>query len=212
MYEIFLFVNPIGIYCYDTEQELRRVIRDLDLEVSFHIIPISSVAIIKEDVHRRRCKGQTLENVSYYTHIANRALADYHAIKIMYGNKRARAFLIELQKRIQYGTDQKTVKLTDKVISDLNMSVTKISELRETDYVQDSIKQDRKICDQWNITKTPTTVIFNEDDATENGVMLEDTVSKDALNSIFIPDRPQAAGQNEYLNTNINRTSHLHIL
>ncbi|MCT7880837.1 MAG: DsbA family protein, partial [Lactobacillus crispatus] len=24
MFEIFLFINPIGIYCYDTEKQIRK--------------------------------------------------------------------------------------------------------------------------------------------------------------------------------------------
>ncbi|MDN6779660.1 MAG: DsbA family protein, partial [Lactobacillus sp.] len=29
MFEIFLFINPIGIYCYDTEKQIRNTVDEL---------------------------------------------------------------------------------------------------------------------------------------------------------------------------------------
>lgn len=47
-------------------------------------------------------------------------------------------------------------------------------------YIDDSIKQDLKLAEQWNVTSTPTTVIFNEDEA-GSGMLLEGPLKHDEL-------------------------------
>lgn len=181
MFEIFVFINPIGIHCYDIEKIIQETIAELDLDVSYHIIPSASHRIIKEDIHRRRCANNMLRSFSFYTRIANRALADYHAIKILYGNKKARKFLMKVQARLENDATENEADITNSIIQELNMKSDQIDSLRNSEYVKESIAHDNKIFNEWNINKTPTTVIFDNNDISRNGILIENTISKESL-------------------------------
>ncbi|MEB3365143.1 hypothetical protein SDC49_21210 [Lactobacillus sp. R2/2] len=54
MFEIFLFVNPVGIYCYNTEVLIQDAIAELNINSSFNFVPIINTKVIKEDIIRRK--------------------------------------------------------------------------------------------------------------------------------------------------------------
>lgn len=186
MFEIFLFINPIGFYCYNVEKQMRKIIDELGIETCCHYVPIANVEIIQDDVVRRRCAAQKMCDFSYYTLTTNKALKDYHAIKIAYGNKKARQFLFAMQEKLNRGTASCSINLTDQIIKELALDLTKINTLSESNYVKDSISEDQRLAEQWHIKKAPTTIIFDENNA-ESGVLLEGKINSDTLNDIFNP-------------------------
>jgi hypothetical protein len=58
MFEIFLFINPIGIYCYDTEKQIRNTVDELGIDVCYHYISIANVCLVNDDAIRRRKDSQ----------------------------------------------------------------------------------------------------------------------------------------------------------
>lgn len=209
MFEIFLFINPIGLYCYDIENKVKKVIDNLEIDDCCHFIPLANVNVIQDDMIRRRMMAQKLGSFSYCTVATNRALEEYHAIKIAYGNKKARRFLRELQQKLNEEVAFCPLELSEKVIQKLNLNVEKINQLRSSDYVKDSIIQDRNLAAQWNIKKTPTTVIFNENDASESGILLEGLINEDELANIF---RPQPSIQPKNSFTELFSANHLRLI
>lgn len=188
MYEIFLFINPIGIYCYDIEKQIQDTIKELDVDACYHFVPITNINAIKEDVFRRRKESQNVIELSKYTMATTRALQDYHAIKLAYGNKKARKFIFTLQQKLCKDCSQYNIELPGQVIDELSLNLKKINSVKDGDYINDSIHQDQKLAEQWNITKTPTTVIFKENDES-CGILLEGTLKHDDLVSLLIPER-----------------------
>lgn len=67
MFEIFLFINPIGIYCYDTEKQIRKTVDELGVDVCYHYIPIANVCLINDDAIRRRKDDQKLPDISNFS-------------------------------------------------------------------------------------------------------------------------------------------------
>lgn len=185
MFEIFLFINPIGIYCYDVESRIEQAATELGIDACYHYVPIADVEIGHKDVVRRHRKNQRVGNFSYYTVTSNRALRAYHAIKIAYGNKKARKFLFKMQQALNNGTENCPFSLPEKVITSLHLNIKKVDSLLHSDYVLDSIKEDQKLIDQWQIKQTPTTIIFNENNESDSGILLEGIVDQDNLANIF---------------------------
>lgn len=187
MFEIFLFINPTGIYCYDTERRIKETIQRLNIDTCYHFVPITSMNIIKDDIIRRHQDGQKTCGLSYYMLTANQALQIYHAIKLAYGNKKARTFLFNLQQKITNDSSCFSASLAKQIILNLGLNYKDIQSLAESDYVQNSIKQDQKLAAQWKIHKTPTTIIFNEDDANECGFLLEGMINQVELTTLLTP-------------------------
>lgn len=187
MFEIFLFINPIGIYCYDTEKQIRETVDDLGIDVCYHYIPIANVCLVNDDVIRRRKDAQKLPDISSFSKATYESLENYHAIKLAYGNKKARRYLYELQKNLSHDASAYTPELLKQIAAKLNIKDADIQAIKQTDYLRTSIEEDQKLANQWNIKATPTTVIFNEDNE-QNGVLLEGPISQCDLVSLMLPD------------------------
>lgn len=189
MFEIFFFINPIGIYCYDIEKKVQQTTAALDIDVCCHYIPVVTFATIQNDVIRRRQENQTLNSVSCYSIAIQRALQDYHALKIAYGNKKARNFLFILQQKLDHDENIFSNHLSRQIIKKMGLNFETVQKLRDSDYIKDSIQQDQKLIKQWHIKVTPTIIIFNENQVNNSGVLLEGTISQDDLLNIFWPHR-----------------------
>ncbi|WP_407460857.1 DsbA family protein [Lactobacillus gallinarum] len=187
MFEIFLFINPIGIYCYDTEKQIRNTVDELGIDVCYHYIPIANVCLVNDDAIRRRKDAQKLPDISTFSKATYDALENYHAIKLKYGNKKAREFLYELQKNLSHDASAYNPKLLEKIATKLNIKANTINAIEKSSYVRSSIEEDQKLANQWNIKATPTIVLFNEDNE-QNGVLLEGPVAHEDLVNLLLPD------------------------
>ena len=186
MFEIFLFINPIGIYCYDTEKLIRNTVDELGIDVCYHYIPIANVCLVKDDIIRRRKDGQKLPDISSISTVTYEALCNYHAIKLSYGNKKARRYLYELQKYLSKDASVYSPELFQKIIDKLNIKASTINTIKQGDYLRASIEDDQKLANQWNIKSTPTIVSFDENDD-QNGVLLDGPVSQQGLVTLLMP-------------------------
>ena len=186
MFEIFLFINPIGIYCYDTEKLIRNTVDELGIDVCYHYIPIANVCLVKDDIIRRRKDGQKLPDISSISTVTYEALCNYHAIKLSYGNKKARRYLYELQKYLSKDASVYSPELFQKIIDKLNIKASTINTIKQGDYLRASIEDDQKLANQWNIKSTPTIVLFDENDD-QNGVLLDGPVSQQGLVTLLMP-------------------------
>ncbi|TSO25990.1 DsbA family protein [Lactobacillus sp. LL6] len=172
MFEFFLFINPIGIYCYDIEKQIQDAINELGVEACYHFIPITSMNVIQDDIMRRRKDAQKVIDITRYTIATNRALQDYHAIKLAYGNKKARKFIFALQQKLSNDCSLYCADMPTIVAKEIGLNPKNINAAKNGNYIDDSIKQDLKLAEQWNVVSTPTTVIFNEDEE-GSGMLLE---------------------------------------
>lgn len=186
MFEIFLFINPIGIYCYDIEKQIQDTISELGVEACYHFIPITSVNVIQDDIIRRRKDAQKVIDITRYTMATNRALQDYHAIKLAYGNKKARKFIFALQQKLSDDCSLYSVNMPIQVAQEIGLNPKNINAAKNGNYIDDSIKQDLKLAEQWNVISTPTTVIFNEDED-GSGMLLEGTLDHNELIDLLDP-------------------------
>ncbi|CCI87343.1 DsbA family protein [Lactobacillus gigeriorum] len=212
MFEIFLFINPIGIYCYEVEKRIQTAIKDLDLDVSYHFIPIATVSGVQDDIIRRRKDSQHLCDLSYFTLATNQALEIYHAIKIAYGNKKARAFLFELQERLNTDGSIFEDSLIQEIYKQLDLDPATIDQLLDSKYIRESIDQDQKLAKQWQIKSTPTVIIFNEDKENDTGVLLEGLVSQSELNQLLSDSEKNDQQLNCVSKVNIISTNHLRLI
>ena len=184
MFEIFLFVNPVGIYCYNTEVLIQDAIAELNINSSFNFVPIINSKVIKEDIIRRKKSGQRILDIPQYTIASFQALRNYHAIKFEYGNKKARAYLVALQQAISGDFNKYSEQLPRKIAQNLNLNYDRITDRRISPYVDNSIRQDKELAHQFNVCNIPTTIIFNES-GNYSGVMLEGILAHDKLIRLF---------------------------
>ncbi|RVU69904.1 MULTISPECIES: DsbA family protein [Lactobacillus] len=209
MFEIFLFINPLGIYCYDTEKQITQTIKDLRIDACYHFVPIANVGVVQDDIIRRRRDHQKPMGVSSYTLATNETLEIYHAIKLVYGNKKARNFIFNLQQKLNYDSSCYCRDLLQKVMKEERVNYAEIESLLKSNHIKDSIAQDQKLAQQWHVKKTPTTVIFDEDKENDSGILLEGTLDQDTLMNIFSASNPSPAASKTF---QLFSTNHLRLI
>lgn len=180
MYEIFLFVNPLGIACFKNEQVLREFFADRGVRVSLTFVPIVNSKTITDDMQRKglpsgnfRCFRQSSEN-------AYAALSLFHAIKLSAGNKKARRFIYDLQEKVNSKHLPYSAGMAADVIASLGLDFMALSQLSHEEALQKSIAHDQDLAARYQVKKTPTTIIFN--DATNMaGLLIEGPLNKAGL-------------------------------
>ncbi len=186
MFEVFFFINPIGIYCYDIEKMVHQTAADLNLDVTYHYLPLANMKIAEKDIIRRRQAKQNLANFSRYTIALHCALEFYHAIKLAYGNKKARLFLFQLQQKLSQNETLFSRALLLRLCQQHGLNRQVLLSLLSSNYVINSIEQDQKLAGKWQIKQTPTIIIYNENKVQDCGLMLEGLIDQEKLHDLFV--------------------------
>lgn len=200
MFEIFLFVNPIGIYCYDTEVSVKNALSELNIKSKFRFIPITNAKVIREDIIRRKMQGQTINDIPQYTMASFQALRTYHAINLKYGNRKARYYLVNLQKEISGDFNVYSQDLPQQVALNLDLDLNKINDPSINHYIDFSIKKDRETARNYNVRNIPTAIIYNETGNSTTGLLIEGLLAHDKLVKLFKNEEDRAEKKDqEYL-------------
>ena len=178
MYEIFFFVNPIGSFCFDAEQEIEQVVDSWRLHVCYHMVPLASLETVKQDIFHRSLKHELRRDYGYYSHAAFATLNYYHAVRLSYGNKKARNFLCSVQRDLNRENYEYSSQLLKQIFNRLQVDEKQIERNLHDPCLEESINQDAALARKWKIENTPTTVIFNEDNCSNIGLLLEGRLSK----------------------------------
>ena len=84
MSEIFFFVNPIGVNCYQNEQEIIAAISGYNQNISYHFIPITTMNTIRNDIKARHLSLNNFEVFNTFSQSAYNATKDYHTLKLKF--------------------------------------------------------------------------------------------------------------------------------
>ena len=83
MFEIFFFVNPIGINCYQNEQEIIAAVSGYQQNISYHFIPMTTMNTIRSDIRARHLSSSNIEIFNTFSQSAYNATKDYCNMLLM---------------------------------------------------------------------------------------------------------------------------------
>ena len=84
MFEIFFFVNPIGVNCYQNKQEIIAAVSGYNQNISYHFIPITTMNTIRNDIKARHLSLNNVEVFNTFSQSAYNATKDYHTLKLKF--------------------------------------------------------------------------------------------------------------------------------
>lgn len=193
IYELYLFVNPIGLKCYHTEQEVLRFIESRkDVKIHFRFITFHNFNTVTQYMKRLNLptKNLQLRNQMYYS-IYDASLA--YKAALMQGKKRGRTFLLLLQKEMSIHPTEYGDELLARVAKEARLDIDMFFEDKVSAFVKSSYEADQQIAQEMNIHTNPSLVIF--DNYNQNyGILLEDTINYDIITEAF--DQSQSAYKN----------------
>jgi predicted DsbA family dithiol-disulfide isomerase len=187
MYEIFLFINPIGTYCFDAEKEFKQTMQELGAKVSYHFVTLANLNSICQDMQHRKINCQQHQQYDYYSHAAFSALNYYHAVRLAYGNRKARQFLFQLQLAVNTQNQVFNQELVQELLVKNQLKPDKIRQVLTSPYLQESINQDSQLAKKWQIKQTPTAVVFNEQQLDNSGLLLEGKINQEDILEALAP-------------------------
>lgn len=180
MYEIFFFVNPIGINCYESEQAIINAIDDSKKKVDYHFIPMANMTTIRNDIKARKLPTCDLDLFNRISRNTFNAIKNYHTVKLMKGNKLARKFLLKLQSEINDNHRQYSKQLIDQILNELNVNKESFDKTRQMKYTLFSMNKDLQLAKQFKVETTPTTFIYNYDEV-DNNFMIKGKVNEEEV-------------------------------
>ncbi|AZP05050.1 DsbA family protein [Jeotgalibaca ciconiae] len=198
IYEVYLFVNPIGLKCYQAEQEVLKFIEDMDhIKIHFRFITFHNFNTVSQYMKRLNLPSNNLQLRNQIYHTIYDACLAYKAA-LMQGKKRGRNFLLLLQKELTSHPIEYSDELLVKVAKGARLDVDMFFEDKASDFVKNSYESDQQIAQEMNIMRTPSLVIF--DNLNQHyGVLLEDVFSYDLIEEAFGHSNVKNKKNNEIL-------------
>ncbi|AQS52798.1 hypothetical protein BW727_100405 [Jeotgalibaca dankookensis] len=186
-FDLYLFVNPIGLKCYHSEQEVLRYIESIadnkNVKIHFRFLTFHNFNTVSFYMRRMDLPVNDLQlrNQVYQT-IYDASLA--YKAALMQGKKRGRNFLLLLQKELTVNLALYSDQLLKKIAKGANLDVEMFFEDKDSDFVKSSYDADQRIGQEMNIKQTPSLVIFGNDNQ-QFGILLEEIINFERLEEAF---------------------------
>ncbi|MFD1672466.1 DsbA family protein [Agrilactobacillus yilanensis] len=185
MLEVFLFVNPIGYRCLSIESTLRKVVAELNTDVTFTLVPYVSVPVVNTYMTFNHLDKLNLTLRNRLTQDAYAAALDFKAVSFQ-GRKKSRHFLMNLQHLINVDRcpyDNETVK---QALEAANADLDWFLEERNNPDLKELCAADEALINEYHITDTPTMVAFNHaSDVNQDGIVIENCMSYVSLRQVL---------------------------
>lgn len=168
MFEIFFFMNPLGINCYLNEKAIINGITDSQKKVDYHFIPMANMTTIRNDLLARNLPTCDLDLFNKFSRRTFNAIKDYHAVKLIKGNRTARKFIFDLQTAVNENDKNYSKDLVNEFLNKYHINPSSFEETRKSKYTLFSMNKDSQLAKKFDIQTTPTTLVYNYDYANCN--------------------------------------------
>ncbi|QMU07396.1 DsbA family protein [Levilactobacillus suantsaii] len=175
MLEVYLFVNPLGARCMQSERNILKLADHLTTKVSFQFVPLLTQQIVEQALATTH---PTLaeRNACFTTYY--QAILAYKAA-LFQGKRKGRNFLLDLQTAIINQHQKLSNDLVIALAKDCHLDLPMFLEDWDSDLAKQSFQTDQKLAAEMKIQQSSSAVIFNCD-VSQYGLLLND-VTYDAL-------------------------------
>ncbi|MFO8069061.1 MAG: DsbA family protein [Alkalibacterium sp.] len=199
--EVFLFVNPLGPTCFETERIIESFSSERDEKVNVRFIPLLNFHtignIIKETDNPTLAHRNQLYTDSFYASLAFQSAS-------MQGRKKGRNFLMALQGKVINEGKEVTKELFTEIAELIKLDLEMFEEDIQSDFSKSAFKKDQSLAQEMNIQNAPSCVLYsgNNDDY---GYQVENSITKQLLHG-FCDEKVQVE------KSNVNRLSLLQMM
>lgn len=177
MIEVFLFVNPLGSTCYETEKIIESFSKERDEKVNVRFIPLLNFhtigSILKERDNISLSHRNQLYTDSFHASLAFQAAS-------MQGKKKGRKFLMTLQDKVINERKEVTKELFTQIASLIKLDMEMFQEDFESDFTKAAFKKDQKLAQDMDIQNAPSCVLYAGGND-EYGYRLDTSITKQLL-------------------------------
>lgn len=172
MWEVFLFVNPLGSYCLNTEQTILKFVDEHDIRAHFHFVAINNLKNVDDFMMRSNMDLSDIELRNKVTLDCYDAALTYKAATCQ-GQRKARQLLMKIQHAINKLGAEYNENLVEKIAQKLHIDYQELLIDKQNELINTSFESDQLMAREMNVQETPSTVIFNYNDEEKNGVLID---------------------------------------
>jgi predicted DsbA family dithiol-disulfide isomerase len=181
VFEVFLFVNPLGDACLTCEEEVLKFVNQTDNKVYFRIITTSDMHTFNNYVKALDRPLTLAERNELY--LAHQEVCKAYKAALLQGKKVGRGFLMNIQEYFgRQGnpyTHEKMLELAQASRLDMEMWQQDI----DSDLTKKGLVADAKLARQMQISVNPTVVIFDNINY-KYGLKVESNITQESLESL----------------------------
>lgn len=213
--EVFMFVNPIGGVCLETERNILQSLNSHQQKARINVVPLANLQIVTDYLKRSNLDLHDLQLRNHIANITYQSLLDYKAASFQ-GKRRAREFLLNLQRHINKDHEKYSDELVSIAAAEAKLDLKTFTEDRQSKLVKDLCEADRQLASELNVRRTPSTVLVDyRHNVDGDGVLIEGRVERDLFDQI-VEDRlgcyQQTINQKPFQQLLTKKHDHLRLL
>lgn len=160
MWEVFVFVNPIGQRCLKTEQLIIDFAKKHHINAHFKFVALNNFLSMD---HYLKNNNYNLHDINLRNKLTNDVYQAtlYYKAATFQGNKKGRQFLINLQHAINFQSQKFTIQLMQTIAQSVNLDWRTMVKDAKNELTLSQCIEDQKIASELGINETPTTVIYD---------------------------------------------------
>lgn len=181
---MFLYINPIGQRCLQSEKALLKIIDEADMNIHFKFIPVLNLQNVERYMQFQNLNRRDLDLRNHVFSTIYEAVLAYKAATFQ-GNKKSQAFLMQLQQVFQQPDTTLDTKLVLEIAEKAHLDTEMLLEDWHSDLTKQVFDSDQQLACEMNIKMTPSAVTFDySKDDSEAGLLIENCDSYDLLKEV----------------------------
>ena len=182
IFELFLFVNPLGTYCYRCENELLKFVRNSEFKVHYHFLTFHNLQTVNQYMKNQKLPVTDLDlRNDIYMKIYDAALS--YKAALLQGKRLGHQFLIELQQQIHQHKRAYNDDLLEEILNKVEIDKKMFYEDKSSSAVKKAYDRDLQIAQEMNVTHTPSLVIFDNSNQ-PYGLLLASSITAETISEI----------------------------
>ena len=182
IFELFLFVNPLGTYCYRCENELLKFVRNSEFKVHYHFLTFHNLQTVNQYMKNQKLPVTDLDlRNDIYMKIYDAALS--YKAALLQGKRLGHQFLIELQQQIHQQKREYNDDLLEEILNKVEIDKKMFYEDKSSSAVKKAYDRDLQIAQEMNLTHTPSLVIFDNSNQ-PYGLLLASSITAETIAEI----------------------------
>jgi len=178
--EIFLYVNPLGKPCYETEKMIESFSTEREETVRVRFIPLLNFHTIGTIMREKN--DPSLENRNQlYTDSFQTSLAFQAAS--MQGKKKGRKFLMSIQEKVIHEGKHVSKDLFLQVAKAVKLDMEMFEDDLHSDFSKTAFNKDQKIAQEMDVTQAPSCVLYSGKNSTY-GYRIDASITKHLLHGL----------------------------
>lgn len=178
--EVFLFVNPLGATCFESEKMIESFSTERNEKVKVRFVPILNIRsvgnMIKGDTNGTLDNRNQLYTDSYHASLAFQAAS-------MQGKKKGRNFLMTLQNKVINEGKLVTDELLLQIAKLINLDIEMFEEDLTSDFTKKAFNKDQKLALDMEITESPSCVVYTNKNL-KTGFRIDSSITKHLLHGL----------------------------